>query len=69
MSAFGFAMKSHNKFLGYTGDFDKAAASCFQTAAVFGVISAVSFVAFVIGAVTTKLSPPPAAVRGDYHAV
>lgn len=69
MAAFGFAMKSHNEFLGYHGDFDLAAASCFKTAGVFGVISAVSLLAFVIGAVKTKLSPPPAAVRGDYYAV
>ncbi len=62
-------MRSHNEFLGYHGDFDKAAASCFKTAGVFGIISAVSFGFFVVGAVRAKLSPQQPVGRGDYQAV
>lgn len=71
MIAFGFALGSHNEFLGYHGDFDAASASCFKTAIVFGGISAVSLLTFVIGAVRMKLGgpPKPAAHSGDYQAV
>ena len=58
MAAFGAAMRSHNEFLGYSGNFDEAAKACFKTSGVFLVISGVSFVAFVVGAVRSKLSPP-----------
>ena len=62
-------MRSHNEYLGYHGNFDEAATSCFKTAGVFAVISAISFVAFVGGAVRSKLSPPTANGRVDYTAV
>lgn len=72
MLAFGLALRAHNPFLGFHGDFDEAAASCFKTAVVFGALAGVSALAFVAGAVRAKMGPPgvaPPAVRGDYHAV
>lgn len=70
MLAFGFALRAHNPFLGYHGgDFDEAAASCFKTAAVFGVLAGLSAVAFVAGAVRSKMGPPAPVARGDYQAV
>jgi len=69
MASFGFAMRSHNEYLGYHGNFDEAATACFKTAVVFLAISGISFVAFVGGAVRTKLSPPAANGRTDYTAV
>lgn len=68
MACFGFAMQAHNPFLGYTGDFDEAASSCFRTAFVFGGLSALSFVTFVVGAVRSKSEPIPLA-HNDYSAV
>lgn len=68
MVAFGFATAAHNPYLGFHGDFDVASRACFRTAAVFGVLGALSLVAFVLSAIRSKFSPEPSA-RGDYHAV
>lgn len=69
MLAFGYALKAHNPFLGYHGDFDEAAASCFKTAVIFGVLAGVSAISFVAGAVRSKMGPPAPVARGDYQAV
>lgn len=68
MVLFGISLKGHNPFLGYTGDFDEAAAACFKTAFVFGGLSALSLGAFVMNAVRSKMAPPPIA-RLNYEAV
>ena len=68
MLGFGMALRAHNPFLGYTGDMDEAAASCFRTAFVFAGLSAASFGTFVIGAMRAKGGPTPPA-REDYAAV
>jgi len=68
MVAFGFALRAHNPFLGYEGDFDEAATSCFKTAVVFGVLAGLSAGSFVVNAVKSKMGPAPLA-RGDYQSV
>lgn len=68
MVAFGTALKAHNPFLGYHGDFDEASASCFKTAIAFGVLAGVSLVSFIGTAVRAKAGPPPGA-RADFQAV
>lgn len=68
MVAFGFALQSHNPFLGYSGDFDEAASSCFKTAFVFGGLAGLSAGVFVLNAVKSKMGPPTS-TRGDYQAV
>lgn len=74
MLAFGYALRAHNPFLGYEGDFDEAAASCFKTAAVFGVLAGVSFGSFVVSAVRSKMghgtsSSAPITPGSGYQAV
>ncbi|CAN8071022.1 unnamed protein product [Agarophyton chilense] len=68
MLLFGIALKAHNPFLGFEGDFDEAAASCFKTAFVFLALSGLSLLSFVLGAVRSKMSPPPI-TRVEYEAV
>lgn len=68
MFAFGTALQAHNPFLGYHGDFDEAAASCFKTAVVFLVLALVSAFAFVASAVRSKMAPP-IIPKADYQAV
>lgn len=59
MLAFGTALRAHNPFLGYEGDFDEAAAACFRTATVFGVLAGVSAIGFISSAARAKMNPPP----------
>lgn len=68
MLALGASFRAHNPFLGYEGDYDEAASSCFKTAVVFGILSAVSALFFVYKAVRSKMSPQ-SIIRGDYEAV
>lgn len=69
MVVFGFALRAHNPFLGYHGDFDEAASACFKTAVVFIILSAVSGLSFVVSAFRSKMESAPATTRGDYQAV
>lgn len=68
MIAFGASFRAHDPFLGYEGDYDEAASSCFKTAAIFGVLCAISAIFFVYNAVRSKMHPP-SVTRGDYEAV
>lgn len=61
MLAFGLALRAHNPFLGFHGDFDEAASACFRTASVFTLLAALSAAVFVGAAVRAKLRPAPAA--------
>lgn len=68
MLTFGFALRAHNPFLGYHGNFDEAAHSCFKTALVFGILATLSAASVVVQAVRSKMGPP-LTVRGDYSPV
>lgn len=54
MTLFGLAMRAHNPFLGFEGDYDEAAASCFKTAFVFVGLCLLSLAAFIVSAVRAK---------------
>lgn len=69
MFLFGRSLSAHNPFLGYDGDFDEAASSCFKTATIFLVLSAVSMASFVVSAVRTKMGSAPAISGGEYQSV
>lgn len=68
MVLFAFALEAHNPFLGFDGDFDKAAAACFKTAVVFLALALLSLASFVLSAVRAKMGPPPPA-QGEYQSV
>lgn len=68
MLLFGIALRAHNPFLGYHGDFDEAAAACFKTAFIFAILAGLSAASFVLSAVRAKMGPP-AITRADYEAV
>lgn len=70
MAVFGMALRAHNPFLGYHGDFDEAATACFKTAIIFTVLSVVSIISFVISALRSKMQPTAHQLtNGDYQAV
>lgn len=66
MLLFGFAMRAHNPYLGFDGDFDEAAGSCFKTAAVFAALSLFSLATFVVSAMRAK---PNGSAPQDYEPV
>lgn len=68
MLSFGVALRAHNPYLGYEGDFDEAASSCFKTAFVFAILAAISALSFVGDAVRSKMSPS-AVTNSGYQAV
>jgi hypothetical protein len=68
MLLFGSALGNHNAYLGYHGDFDAGAASCYKAAAAFGVLALVSAVSFAVSAVRAKLGHGASAPL-DYSAV
>lgn len=69
MVAFSLTLGAHNPFLGYTGDYDEAASSCFKTAIVFFVLSLISLLSFVFSAMRAKMDPIPPSSHGNYEAV
>lgn len=69
MVAFSLALRAHNPFLGYTGDYDEAASSCFKTAIAFFALSLISLVSFVISAMRAKRDMIPLSNNGEYQAV
>lgn len=69
MAVFGLALRAHNPFLGYHGDFDEAAAACFKTAVVFIFLCVLSLASFIVSAVRSKMDSVVVTARGDYQAV
>jgi hypothetical protein len=72
MTVFGGQLKAENPFLGFHGDFQEGAASCYKTAGLFAVIGVLSCVSFGVTAVRQKLNAgygAPAARPGGFAAV
>lgn len=68
MLAFGVALADHNEFLGFEGDMDAGAASCYRTAALFCFFAIASAITFAIGAVRAKMGHGPS-TRPEYASV
>lgn len=69
MVLFASALSNHNAYLGYHGNFDEGAASCWKAAGAFGILALASAAVFVASAVRTKFGYGATAVRSDYTTV
>lgn len=69
MVLFASALGNHNTYLGYHGNFDEGAASCYKAAGAFGILALMSAVTFIAAAVRTKFGYGATAVRSDYSSV
>lgn len=69
MVVFASALSNHNPFLGYHGNFDEGAASCYKAAGAFGILALASAVTFIASAVRTKFGYGATSVRSDYSTV